>query len=377
MFLMSLRESGSSDQRMNLFPTLTGSRLIPSLRKIGFEVICVNRIVAAHLVFILLLLTVFLTGLVHGAEESPKPVEQGKKAPPIPAGDTREWLEQLSDPDQWEIWHKQTSDEIVDKVERVDRFFGDQRLDDDNRRTRLRLGTGLRWHENDGTSLLTDIKARLALPRLKNRFQVVIDDSFESDEPDRLQSISDAANDSEPDTSLRYVIKEDERRRLTSDAGVRFSSPSQLFGRLRGRIVVPYPAWELRLTQTVAWFTDDGLTETSEMRWTRKVWDEWLFRSSSRLTWEENINGMRPAQTLSLFRELSKRRAYRLTVGGVWPEIPHTHEAVYSAGFTYRQLIHSRWLFLEVTPGMEYPQEHGYRFTPYINVQVEVVFGDE
>ena len=336
-----------------------------------------KQIIAAYFVFISLLLTVFLAGSVHGAEESSDPVEQEKKAPPIPAGDTRKWLDRLSDPAQWEIWHKQTSTGIVDSVERVDNFFGDERLDDDNRRTRLRLGTGLRWHENDGTSILTDVKARLALPRLKNRFQLVIDDTFESEEAGSMQSLSDAASDSEPDTSLRYIIKQDERRRLTSDAGVRFSSPSQVFGRLRGSIIVPYAAWGLRLTQTVAWFTDDGFIETSEMRWSRPMGNDWLFQTVSRLTWEENINGVKPGQSFSLYKELTTRRAYRFSIAGVWPEMPHTHEGNYAAEFTYRQLIHSRWLFLEIEPGVEFPQKHDYELTPYINAQFEIVFGDE
>lgn len=327
--------------------------------------------------FLPLLWAVLPPGPALAEAKASEPVAQDTGAPPAQAPGNRTWMDRLSDPAQWETWHQQTSVGIVETVDRMDHFFGDERLDDDNRRTRLRLGTGLRWHDHDGTSLLTDIKARLALPRLKNRFQLVIDDAFESEEPDRLQSISDAANDSEPDTSLRYIIKEDERRRLSTDAGVRFSSPSQIFGRLRGRLIVPYPAWELRLTQTVAWFTDDGLIETSDMRWTRKVGNNWLFRSSSRLTWEENENGMRPSQNFALFKELSTRRAYRLSVAGTWPEVPHTHEAVYSAAFTYRQRIHSRWLFLEIEPGMEFPQKRDYDFTPYIQASFHIVFGDE
>jgi len=324
-----------------------------------------------------LLLTVFLAGSVHGAEKPSDPVEQEKKAPPIPASDTRQWMDRLSDPSQWEIWHKETSIGIVESVERVDHFFGDERLDDDNRRTRLRLGTGLRWHKQDGASLLTDVKARLALPHLKHRFQLVIDDSFESDDPGKSGTFSEAAKDSEPDTSLRYIIKQDERRRLTSGAGIRLSSPSQLFGRLRGSVFVPYAAWGMRLTQTVAWFTDDGFIETSEMRWSRPMGNDWFFQTASRLTWEETINGVKPGQSFSLYKELTTRRAYRHSIAGVWPEMPHTHEANYSAEFTYRQLIHSRWLFLEIEPGMEFPQKHGYTATPYINVKFEIVFGDE
>lgn len=320
---------------------------------------------------------VFPAGPVHGEQKPLGQVEQDQAQPPPSKSDTKTWLDQLSDPGQWEIWHKQASTGIVDSVERMDNFFGDERLDDDNRRTRLRLGTGLRWHENDGASLLTDVKARLALPHLKHRFQLVIDDSFESEEAGSMQSLSDAASDSEPDTALRYIIKQNERRRLTSDAGVRFSSPSQLFGRLRGSVFVPYSAWGMRLTQTVAWFTDDGFIETSEMRWSRPMGNDWLFQTSSRLTWEENINGVRPGQIFGLYKELTRRRAHRFTIAGVWPEMPHTHEGNYSAEFTYRQLIHSRWLFLEIEPGVEFPQEHDYELTPYISVQFEIVFGDE
>ncbi|RJP89599.1 MAG: hypothetical protein C4518_09885 [Desulfobacteraceae bacterium] len=327
--------------------------------------------------FLPLLLMVFLAGPVQGEQESSAPVEDDPKEAQPSENKTRDWLDRLSDPSEWEIWHRDASKGVMEAGERIDHFFGDERLDEENRKTRLRLGLGPRWHEHDGASLLTDIKLRLVLPQLKNRFQLVVDDSFESDEPGTTAAYSDAVKDSEPDTSLRYIIKETERRRLSADAGVRFSSPSQLFGRLRGRIIVPYPVWEMRLTNTAAWFTDDGFVYTPEIRFTRPVWDDWLFRSSSRVTWEENENGVKPAQMFSLYRALSSRRGYRISLGAYWPETPHAHEAVYSSEFSYRQLIHSRWLFVEVTPGMEFPQIRHYDFTPYIEVKFEVVFGDE
>lgn len=204
-----------------------------------------------------------------------------------------------------------------------------------------------------------------------------MDDSFEADEPDKGSVIAEAAKDSEPDAALRYILKHDERRRLTSDLGVRLSSPSQVFGRLRGRIILPFPIWELRLSQSAAWFTDDGVTETSELRWSRLLWTDWLFRAISRVTWEENNNGVTPAQSFSLFRELTTHRGYRLGASGEWPETPHAHEAKYTTEFTYRQLLHSRWLFLEITPGLEFPQQRDYECTPYINFKIEIVFDED
>ncbi|PIP37433.1 MAG: hypothetical protein COX19_16735 [Desulfobacterales bacterium CG23_combo_of_CG06-09_8_20_14_all_51_8] len=286
-------------------------------------------------------------------------------------------MNRLSDPGQWDIWQGSASTGMLDAADRVDSFFGDERLDDENRYTRLRLGMGLGWHKNDGASLLTEVRLRLSLPQLKNRFQIVVDDSFEADEPDKGSVIAEAAKDSEPDAALRYILKHDERRRLTSDLGVRLSSPSQVFGRLRGRIILPFPIWELRLSQSAAWFTDDGVTETSELRWSRLLWTDWLFRAISRVTWEENNNGVTPAQSFSLFRELTTHRGYRLGASGEWPETPHAHEAKYTTEFTYRQLLHSRWLFLEITPGLEFPQQRDYECTPYINFKIEIVFDED
>jgi len=327
--------------------------------------------------FLPLLLTIFLAGPVHGEQESPDPVEHDPKEAQPSENKTRNWIDNLSDPDDWETWHDLMTYDLLDAAERTDQFFGNERLDEENQRTRLRLATGLRWKQDDGASLLTEAKLRLSLPRLKNRFQIIFDDSFESDEPGSSTAYSDAVKDSEPDTAIRYIIKQDERRRLSTDAGVRFSSPSQLFGRVRGRVIVPFSVWELRLIQTVAWYTDDGVIETSEMQFNRMLGTDWLFRSTSRVTWEENENGIKPAQVFSFFRELSKRRAYRVSFGGYWPNTPHAHETVYSTEVSYRQLIHSRWLFLEVTPGIEFPQKKDYELTPYINLKIEMIFGDE
>lgn len=305
-----------------------------------------------------------------------QPEGPGRDAPPCSETELPGWRKRLSDPARWENWHDRVCLGIVDATERVDRFFGDERLEEDTDRSRVKLGMGLLYHRENGTSLVTDIKARLALPRLKNRFQLIIDDSFESNEPEDSGVFSEALKDSEPDTALRYIFHEQERRRLSADVGVRFTSPSQLFGRLRGRIIIPYGLWELRLTQTAAWFTDDGLVTTSEMRWTRQFSGSWLLRSSSRLIWEENRDGVTPAQTFSMFRELTERRGYVLSVSGNWPETPHAHEAVYRTEFTYRQKIYSHWLFMEITPGVEFPQEFEYEAEPYIELKFEIVFDE-
>lgn len=305
-----------------------------------------------------------------------------QKAPVAPESGPLEtprknWLKRLSDPKPWESWHDRMSTRIGTVVERMDRFFGDERLEDDNRGTRIKLGIGPRYHQEDGASTVTDINARFALPNLEERFHLIVDDSFEADESDNVSNLSEAAKDSEPDTALRYILRQTDHRRLNADVGVRFSSPSQLFGRLRGRYTAPWTLWELRLTQTVYWFTEDGFVETSEMRWTRAMGPDWLLRFSTRLTWEETEDGVRPGQSVTVFKKLTQRRGYSFGVSGSWPETPHTREAVYRADFTYRQLLHSNWLFFEISPGVEFRQKHRYSTDPYIQFTVSIVFDED
>lgn len=287
------------------------------------------------------------------------------------------WLNRISDPKPWESWHERMSTRIGTVVERMDRFFGDDRFEDDNRGTRFKFGIGPRYHREEGGSIVTDIKARFALPNLEKRFHLIVDDSFEANEPDNVRDISEAAKDSEPDTALRYILRQTDRRRLNADVGVRFSSPSQLFGRLRGRYAVPWTFWELRFTQTVYWFTEDGFVETSEIRWTRAMGTDWLLRFSTRLTWEETEDGIRPGQSVTVFKKLTQRRGYSFGVSGSWPETPHTREAVYRADFTYRQLLHSNWLFFEISPGVEFRQKYRYATDPYIQFTVSIVFDED
>ena len=286
------------------------------------------------------------------------------------------WIKRMSDPERWDRLQKRMSVGISGAAERVDRFFGDERLEDDNHGTRLKLGLGLRYHKEDKASLVTDIKARVALPSLEDRFHLVLDDSFESDEPGDTGIYSDALKDSEPDTALRYIISRKEDRRVNADLGLRLSSPSQVFGRLRGRYTLPWVLWELQLTQTFYWYTDDGFIETSKMRWSRKIGPDWLLRFTSSLTWEDKEEGWRPSQAITLFKELTTRRGYYFQLYGSWPESPHTREALYRTEFTYRQLIHGKWLFFEISPGIEFPQKTDYEVTPYIQFTVSVVFDE-
>jgi hypothetical protein len=284
--------------------------------------------------------------------------------------------EEAEDETLWDAWHTLISSVLANSIESVDQFFGDDRFDDENRRSRLHTSLGFKYDQEEGTSLITDLSLRIALPRLQNRLQFFIDGLVIDDDPDSISSVFDAARDSDSDAGLRHIFTRDEFRSLNTDVGIRLGSTSQVFGRVRGRLVIPMDPWQLQLSQRFAWFTSDGLEETSEIRFDRPMANDYLFRSTTILTWREQESGWTPEQSLALYKEVSPRRSWRLSVAGSWPETPHTSEANYSTIFTYRQLIHRNWLFLDIAPGVEFPQENDYQANAFITAKFEIIFRD-
>lgn len=321
----------------------------------------------------ILIVLCILTGGLSAKDTECVPVEpiNGIADAPPPSR-----LRRLRDTELWDAHHLLYSERLADAIDRLDRFFGDDRVVEDNRRSSLLLGIGLRHDGNKGTSLVSDLRLRMVMPRLKERLQIVLDDGLEVDDPENDQAIINAVRETRPDAALRYIFSEDRKIRLSADLGVRTGSPYQLFGRGRWRLILPFACWETRLSETVYWLTDDGWRLTTDLSLTRPL-GEWYFRSSSRMTWEEVRNGLTFGQTLALTYEISKRRAYRLYTSATWPETPHTREANYAVGAVYRQRVHRDWLFMELMSAVEFPQADAYEPNPIVGVKMEILFSQD
>lgn len=296
--------------------------------------------------------------------------------PAAAAGPTPNFLERVADSPVWDDSHSRMTDAFNAAIERIDRLFGDDRLDEDTRDSMLRLRLGLRYSHHDSLSLESGVRLRLVMPQLEQRLQLIVDDFFESDDPGSTSSLRDSVKDSETDAALRFIFGESARHRLSFDAGLRGTSPVQLLARVRGRVVLPVGEWELRLSESIALLSTDGLESVSEMRWSRQLGDDWFFRSTSQLIWEEEKrSGVMPFQSLAVIRALSDRRAFRIEVSGLWPETPHTREALYRTEFTYRQRLHRWWLFIEPGFGLQFPQLRDYDPDPFVFLRFETIFG--
>lgn len=268
------------------------------------------------------------------------------------------------------------SERWFDLVDRIDRLFGDERIEDDVRGSQVRCGVGLRWDRADGWSLQTRVRSRVDLPRTEQRLQLIFDNLTETEDPLQRSPIADTVDTSRPDTGLRFLVRETARVRLSTDLGARLGEHPQAFGRLRMRYVRPLGSWELRLTETAQWYTSDGFVVSGEMRWSRLLRDGWIFRSSTRLTWEQERDGVTPSQTIHwLYAPPHARGGHRFTISAEWPETPSGGYSSYGVEYAYRRLLGRPWLAIEFAPGLSCRESRNFEPDPRCTIMVEVIFG--
>jgi hypothetical protein len=273
-----------------------------------------------------------------------------------------------------EALRNEWSSNLVNSVEWFDRFFSDERIQEERNHTRVRVGLGFKTSTADPLSAVTEFSARIDLPRLEQRLQLVFDDMLETEEFLNLKGVREAAEDSMPQAGALYVFQPNEKFRLSAGAGLRVANPVQLYGKLRGSVALPLERSEWYLAQQVQYYTHDRLGTTTEARWDRPLRYGWLFRATSRLDWRSSDAGFTPSQGLALLRQIGERRAYRVDVTGTWPEAPNVTESSYALAGAYRQLIYRDWLFLEVSPSVTFPEIGGYDPIPALKAKLDVVF---
>ena len=273
-----------------------------------------------------------------------------------------------------DTFHHNICSDIIEIVSGFDHFFDDPSLKEENNDTRISVGLGISWSREDHASLANEVSARIALPNLQNRLQIIEDNVLQADDPGNLNNVTTAARESRPDTGLRFIFSKDSRFRFSADAGLRVGNPSEVFGKLRERYTEQLGCWEQRITQTAQWYSLDGFAEASAIRWSRMLNTEWLFQAEYEVDWDELSSGVTPSQVFSFSKDLRQTQGYRWTVSGIWPESPHTTAAVYAINYSYRILLHSNWFFMEFQPGLEFPQAYNFQPNPKFTLLFDCVF---
>lgn len=295
--------------------------------------------------------------------------------------------------------HRRVSGFLLDLVDGLDHFLHDSVAGEDEEPSRLILqfygDRYLRSHSasasyititpevtfSDDPVVKTDIdfSARLRLRRLSDRLELFVD-RFDDDE-DLLDGVLGRVNqrlrdnDDEGGAGLRYRLPEYFSLRSSVSASVRLKPEPVPRIRLRSRLHLQMGAWQARLGETLFWESDDGVGEKTQLEFIRPLGTVTVFRSSTAAVWSETSEGVDLGHAVVWSHHLSRRRVISLRAGVAGHTEPSAIVDLYSVRTTWRQRIYRDWIFLEIEPGVDFPNDEDFETVPLLSIRFDVVLG--
>ncbi len=265
--------------------------------------------------------------------------------------------------------HDAISEGIHIVSERFDRFF-DTTADEEVGKSRVKVTTGTEWREGTGMRLTTGAGARIDLPRMERRLNLMLENMDLSEETVRDQDVGDDFS-----TGLRFLLRQTRQSLVHIDGGFRFSDGPILFGRLRLRRHYTRDPHMIRLTQYFQWYDREGFGEISRFEYEQRLTPDWLFHTRTNAEWGEATDGVEWSQQISLanVKDGQFGLEWFAAVNGVTRPAFEAHR--YFAGIRTRYRLYRNWLYLDLTPGVEFDHETNFSATSLVRISIQMIFG--
>jgi len=276
--------------------------------------------------------------------------------------------------------HSYISERLCEPAAWFDGFFGDARsFEETPIGTFIRIRNAVQWDEDDGWSHGLRVRASILLPRVSDRFRLLISrDEDLSGELPKEASLGDGSDRTR--LGLRFIASERSRSQLDFDGSIRLGGGS-LNPEIRSRYRYVYGLSDdtlARATQTAFWQREDGLGTTSRLDWEWVPNRDGLLRWTGQGTYSETSEGVDWRSSVVAFRQLDTRSAIRAEIGAFGYTKPSFEVEEYFVALRYRRQFLRRWLYYELQPQHAWPLDEvtgkrraDWRFTLTLEVQFE------
>lgn len=308
------------------------------------------------------------------AEQSPAPPD----APQIPVVPQQvetqnDELDVLDEPRDY------LSKKFVGMVTGIDRFFGDERDFQENNKSVLQLDlTRVSGYGGDKNVLLSG-RAKVELPSTEKRLHLLIESDPDKNvsgtpPPVKTTAIKDVNAPTSYAAALRFEKAREELRHYSTDAGIKFQGlNSNPFARARASYAVPFEQWRMKFAETAFWFNNLGVGASSQLDLEHTLSEAVLFRASSNATWLHDKQNLDLRQDVTSYHTLDERRALLYQLSAIGTNRPQYHASDYVVSALYRYRLHQRWMYLEISPQLHYPQIRKYQVSPMLSLRLEIL----
>lgn len=251
---------------------------------------------------------------------------------------------------------------------RLDLFFADQRADDELARSRLRIRQTYEVRERALMSDDFQVRFNIRLPRLEEKFKF----ELESSKKKREEKKKEAKAGNTPDLAQNELNKNWQFR---ADVGVNASIPPKIFSRARLRKNMTSGDVIHRFVEEVAWYSDRDWEEQTTLDSDLSLNEDALLRFRNTSDWKITRKDFKTSHGPAILQRLSDNDAlsYGVNLSTIVDESWYVDN--YRIGITYRRNLYKHWLYADLTPGLDFPKIWSFRRTPFINLQLEALFG--
>ncbi len=254
-----------------------------------------------------------------------------------------------------------------------DSFFATERADDELGRSRLRIRGNYTVEERALPQDDIQIRFNLRLPKLESRFKFDPDEKKKK-KKDKKLSAEELKKQEEDYLRLHRV---DERLLFNADANINASIHPSITLRARLRKSKETGTVIHRFVQEGTWIsTRDGFRQRTTLNSDYSFDPVLLLRFVNNVDWRISQKNFGTGHGPALFHRLSDWDAmsYSLTMsttvtGGIW------YVSNFQLAPNYRRNLYKDILYMDITPGLNFPKQWSFRRTPFIFVGVEMLFG--
>lgn len=260
----------------------------------------------------------------------------------------------------------------------LDSFLGDERSLAEENDTWARLRLDLDVEDGEGVGFNVKPKIRVALPRTKRRAQLTVSGDGDSDEGlgnDSAEEVLQAFENTDEENvtvGANYFLRQTLRNNFRIGAG--FSSGPAVYGDVRYRHLLPLEKWNLRGTERLRYYTDEGFESRTTLDLERRLGPKFFFRSTTHGTWYEEQPGYFYGQSLSFYQLVGTARLLVYDLAGSFVTDPNNVLDQVLVRVRYRQRLWRDWIFVEVAPQIRLPRDEDYDVVPGILFRLELYF---
>jgi hypothetical protein len=268
-----------------------------------------------------------------------------------------------------------------------DGLFGTPRYDQDSNDTFGRIALFETWDDRDGLDTRLRLRARLALPAMRDRLRLTLGRGDERELVENRPANSEnplppsfrRVNDDAWLLGLGYSRQEGLENGFDFGVGIRLRFPVDPFvrGTYRHNFIIDESTM-LRFRETLFWRDTRGFGATTQLSLDRLLTDALLVRWNNTGTIAEDTEGLDWGSSVTLFQSLGNRRALAYTVLVRGETAADVGLQDYGVDLRYRRRLNRRWLFLELATSLTWPREtleERRKINPGVGIGVEMYFG--